>query len=607
MIVSRRIEIEKTKPLFVPVLEFGDLIHTALVRQHRMYGGLKRRAAEQVFGRPRFKLTPRDLLGVDAEEAATRPFEAGQWRRVLDCHSLYGFQGKFFGSAYGQLWESALRDGNSYSALALERAARLQLFDPAKGLKWCCACVDEAVHRGKMPSWKVLHQLQFLSHCAFHRVRLLNKCPSCDNLFDRGNSLYLPGDPCSTCGYLVAESQCDEICDGMISLGTLCQKVFEGRTRAVEPFSWFLLMKAVRDKFRDIDAALHSLVAVLHKKWTAPRLNEFVTGQGSPNLEAVLARELQVLGPQSFVVPKLLLLDAIGGSFGEKWIDEQLEGLGEIDEASDEFATRFARRAADKGMPAGIVPLLLAGTSDQNIALATGLLPIRVSQFISDLPFEYSSNISRTYAQPVDSAVVSRSRSSRKFKDGKERIEHYKKLVTDALEKNPKCTRSELHSKYSTAVVWLYKNEPQWLDEKIPSANLIRRRISGRSYKNDSDRLVAYRACVEEALGDHPELTRTKAYKTCGSKVIIWLAKNDPEWLAQKLPYSIGKEGVRRFFSSREEKTEAYRSVLKSLLADNPRLSRTLLSIEHRSMYGWLLKNDAKWFTSALPSSRRRG
>jgi hypothetical protein len=114
-----------------------------------------------------------------------------------------------------------------------------------------------------------------------------------------------------------------------------------------------------------------------------------------------------------------------------------------------------------------------------------------------------------------------------------ENLEQYRNQFLEALKKNPKANRTLLIKKANFTLLWLYRNDREWLDEHLPEQAKVNRKIDRFDWeKIDKDLSEQIKQVCREIRETPDRLTRvsiTEIIKRTGQKA--WIEKRE-----KKLP-----------------------------------------------------------------------
>lgn len=109
-----------------------------------------------------------------------------------------------------------------------------------------------------------------------------------------------------------------------------------------------------------------------------------------------------------------------------------------------------------------------------------------------------------------------------------ERTAAYRAELLEWLSKNPNGSRKQFQTELKKVFMYLYKNDTEWLDSKLPS----KREVLSR---NSEERRTQYRAQILGAIENKPTITRTQLWKQL-HRVCKWLHENDLQWFEANMP-----------------------------------------------------------------------
>jgi hypothetical protein len=525
----REKEFKRTLPGFVPALEEGVTLYSALIYHRRAAGSQVRRTMEDVLGSSQYKHASllfgplAGIAGSDLQGGRVTSFEA------LRLHTLHGF--------YGRALDPSVEEALANTILCSEGVNPQKLFGFRSGPimrteEWCYCpdCVIEDWDQGNVPAWKVLHQLPLLTHCHIHRRQLIGRCNSCKVILERGHDWRLPGEPCRCCGSRQEITHDHQpISQGQASCGALSWRIFRGLVPSFRPKKWAEVVDAFVDRAGGIERAATIVGESIKSRWGVSSLDRLHAILGHHVSPASLQSELRLLSAPTAVATRLLVLDAIETLDGDDFIGELSKNVpeGAASELTMNPQKVLRSLLVETGFPAGVGNLVMSGVPSNTIEKIADVRRHSLSAFRRQLPRNIWRQIREQQPARLNSVVPIGLKKH-------EQREMFRMRLTAMLSQMPDVPlRSQARQHLPGPIAWLYKHDRKWLDLKLPG---IRSRAAPSNYVTFEGRRAKYRADVERLTAMEPKIGRGDAgHRTAA---VGWLRKNDADWLNEKLPSS---------------------------------------------------------------------
>lgn len=351
----------------------------------------------------------------------------------------------------------------------------------SNGLRFCPDCSSAEKREVGVSTWSVINQLPFVRRCAIHGAALKSACATCKQALDKGRAYRLPGDGCKRCGGHEFEDVDQIDAFAYKRVVELCFEAFATQPDDYRPKPWIDRMCGIAQHFGGIEQAATFVKQCVCEGWSISNVNEL-----SDLLE--------------FKFPPRFIEDLVAGNslnqplLAQLIVHEALERVGlwklpgvtthslnytsADDHRVNSELSRFKKisnQLATHGVPYWATKRMINGTSLGSLATELGIdnRKLRSIVQLAIEPYEIS-----LFAPEYGGA--SRFSGARGMTTEQKDV-YYKAVVTKIVQDNPKITRTELLGRTS-AMTWLYRNDPWWVSENIPKGNRGRPRKS-----NDQD------------------------------------------------------------------------------------------------------------------------
>ncbi len=181
---------------YLPLLQRGDLIFTALALYYQMHPGISPATARDAIQGPNYSGLYQRVLGSDVTLTAYRIFGGCTEQQVLEQHTLFGIYSRCMDPKMAKDWaENQSVDPRDVTRSVLRVAGRNRIQLVTQHLRSCERCVQIDVEYRGFAAWRVLHQIPSIDHCPEHGNLLRDEVVrgSCTDYL--ASQLRLPGGP----------------------------------------------------------------------------------------------------------------------------------------------------------------------------------------------------------------------------------------------------------------------------------------------------------------------------------------------------------------------------------------------------------------------------
>lgn len=596
---------------WLPYLGTGACLYSAVVAYQVSSGCAKERAVADIYG-ARVR-APLNLFGIGAAEISRRLFsDLVKPIELLKRHTLFGVYGGTLNEAEEQNWAEELAlGGGAPVSLANHFYLYAGPLTCWNELRFCPQCVVADISEGRLPEWKLLHQLPFLMCCHLHERVLISRCNGCNEVFDRGADFRVPGQPCRSCGMLPAYAAQKYIPAPEISIGIISNELLISSLEIFRPVNWNNLIRGLVRTSGGRDPAIKLIDNSLRSRWKVGSIDQIFQNRGySFGLQAL---ELEIdLMTVSRPCLRILIFDAVRCTFGNSLCELSVQP-----QAVEGDQEELYRVALAVNIPTGVITLLLKGESFQTVSRASlGVKYTRLCTFFKGLPKDLSIFIARARAAKLGM----RDRTGFIESDP---LTIRREALMKIIENEPTITRAECRVIAGTLVGWLCKNDKKWLDQVLPCKFPIRH--PRQRFRSFAEERSAKRKIIIEFKSLHPDCTRAAVCRR-EQGASKWLREHDRAWFEKQLPLSTSPPGTRSWYrydvafkeprrrlsghyADNSTRKKAYVTHLKKIIDLNPHLLRSEVERAAPSAVAWLRAHDPglleRLLPHALPARRR--
>jgi len=309
------IETRTTSHSYTPYLPFGSLVYTAWVLMHRFSGiNSKKFSTIQLYGCGDIRAP--NLFGLRSQHTVHSYFgKTLSTEEVLHRHSLFGYYSLGLNENDKTEWRNRLTKerslrGHFSKTLRIPKTEKLNA-----NLKWCIDCANCDQLKIGFGTWRVLHQLPFISTCPIHQTQLCAVCADCQSPLDNGTKFMLPGENCSTCG----SSQFTKLARiqnaAYISLIKQVEDVFQTQPKKFRPVAWNALMRTYALSFGSPRDARETLSRLICTRWEVESEDEISDLLSYPLGRGYIQSLLSGHAANTPLAAQLVVLDAMHSAF----------------------------------------------------------------------------------------------------------------------------------------------------------------------------------------------------------------------------------------------------------------------------------------------------
>lgn len=373
---------------FAPLLRPGAALHTAVVVQQLIRGGVGSAAADKaIYGRMgRGKV---NLFGSRVSEITDRLF-GGELSpaAILNQHTFYGVYARALAPDAAKQWADSLISGgaqshSSYLILRRGMTKRVQPLLATRDMRSCTKCIEDDVEVQGFASWHVLHHLPSVQYCPRHGTPLRieieagqSRWPLC--LPQRQeNGRTVEGPPAS---------------DGCSAYSSLWLDLFEARLPVVALDAWATHMDFVTSTFGSAAAAAKEIHFSMSRAWGTDA-DELPLLLGEQVEQNFILNELSHRSMPSRVAQRLLILTALEnlgihpGVLADNPTQSKLL-FGQKTHSNRPLSLQESLRSEvlNRGCPASLTSLLMTDRTTWAIARDGDVRRLTVTRLISSLP-----------------------------------------------------------------------------------------------------------------------------------------------------------------------------------------------------------------------------
>jgi len=579
---------------WAPFLSQGACLYSGLITYYLHAGCSRNRACVDIYGA---RIRPLNLFGIGARHVAATLFPGSlNSKDVLDRHSLYGLYQRFLPHEHVQRWSTELSEPAGTLNLTHYFNLSAGPFAMWKSLRFCFDCVHDAATEGRLPEWKVIHQLPFLNCCPIHGRRLISRCADCGHIYDQGTDFRLPGQQCIKCGNKPkAKSASANAPIRERAMATLCAEVFENRLNVVNPFRWACLIRHINEQAGGSKFSSEMIVRRLKKSWRVGKIEEIFADRGILVTESDVEQEMaQMMVCRPYL--RILLLETLLNIWGNECRDLERQTL-----TNDEGLAELYRQALCNGIPLGVIDRVVDGQPIHKVAkAASGMKFQRLRDFLSSLPGHPQMYVGDRRLDAVD---VTRFRSKFPLTDP---VATYRRKMIEIVRDHPNSSRSAIRSMASPMANWLYQNDRQGFEEILPAAKS--KKSSGRRFLTRSARRSFHRDRVSKAKLSHPDWGRVDIFRN-EQKSADWLFRRDRAWFNENFPaerFEIPTLDRSGGPLSDNDKTKRWLAYVKQIIRLNPQISRSEVTSIAPVAVRWLRAHALVRLERVLPRPLKR-
>lgn len=598
----------------LPQYDAGVSLYSMLVFYQRSHHISRNQAILRVFDLDT-AVPPLLLLGGWVVGQASRYLLAGSLshREALLNHTLWGFYSKFLSPAaqerFLDLMISVPRAGQANEFFATHQGHRIR----RRRLDFCPACINADREAGKVPTWKVLHQLPFLSACPWHGMRLQHQC-LCGVCVDPGVRFRLPGD----CGRGLG---CfgEEIFEGQPAsaaeqgLAQLCERIFSSEVNWIRPAAWAHLMADLILMHGSVEEAATRICELITTRWGLS-FDALSQAFGQEVSAADVKAELQALVYPGKTLARLVVFEVLTTIYSDDWFDTAVTREQHLDlHGKEKLVSELERHAESRNLPLGIVKLIVAGETTSSISAATGGSPKKIDEFLLSLPRETRLEVSELICERI--GFVPRLGSWRTD----DRVDFHKHALLSLIADRPSITRAQARGMIVESMRVLTRDHSAWLDEVIPRVRVTR--LAWADYQDDERRTEASINIIRKLKQENPELKASEFFRRAEG-AYMWLKRHRPAVLEEIAP----KQGRRKKpfqlspnvpflwpeiplpnrYKSKAERTRLCKRYVEEAVRLNPDLSRGQIRALSISSFNWLRDVEPVWFEEFFGRLRQR-
>jgi len=478
---------------------------------------------------------------------------------------------------YSKLLEAQIADGTA----ALGRSPPCFREAPAISpmTRRCPQCVQEDIRRIGFAFARVLHQLPVMRHCVVHGIALEERCAKCGGPLRR-----VPRHPqlclierCSTCESRDGLSMDLAPSEGYTRLVELLQRCLAGDAAEAAPRTRVQIIESALNRLKSSERA----AIRFQEHWGTGTFDE-ACARAAVQPDVMLSIVDKRALPCTFeaVVASLSFANSI---LDRRWMKPLPRTVdAKRFTASDDLTRRLLLRAEAFGLPSKVAVSLAQGYSLNELATKGD---VHVRKFLHFLPNEEAQMVETRQKQRRFRIGLPKKSELAEYMKAQNDVKRQRRRALDLVK--PGMTRTEFRRRAPGLYVWLFSNDPVWLNGLLPSPSRLRSTVDEkraevlRILKHDAPELLGL------SQGASREKTiRMKKPRACFCRnhknLSWWMLEHDRAWFDAVLPKSRVKG---------PSDTQGARRQLEAAVNSGIR-SRNELRRSHGYLYSWLLSND---------------